>query len=264
LLASLQTLLRYRPLIQSLVARELRARYRGSLLGVFWSLINPLLLLLIYTFVFTVVMPGARGTALEPFAVFMFCGILPWSWFSSSLLESANVLVSGGNLIRKVLFPAEVLPIVTVLSGMVNFCLGLPVLGAFLLYYRVPVSGTDLLLLPALVVLQALLTVGLALIASSLTVLFRDVRDLLASALTLWFFATPIIYPLSAAPGRVQRVLRLNPMTPLVESYQEILFHDGPYDAWATLLTVAVFSVVVFFVGYFIFNRLRDVLVEEV
>jgi ABC-type polysaccharide/polyol phosphate export permease len=244
------------------VARELRARYRGSLLGVFWSLINPLLLLLIYTFVFTVVMPGARGNGLEPFAVFMFCGILPWSWFSSSLLESANVLVSGGNLIRKVLFPAEVLPIVTVLSGMVNFCLGLP--GAFLLYYRVPVSGTDLLLLPLLVALQALMTVGLALIASSLTVLFRDVRDLLASALTLWFFATPIIYPISTAPGRVQRLLRLNPMTPIVESYQEILFHDGPYDSWATLLTVAGFSVVVFLVGYFVFNRLRDVLVEEV
>jgi lipopolysaccharide transport system permease protein len=141
LLHSLQQLFRYRALIQSLVARELKARYRGSVLGFFWSFVNPLLLLLIYTFVFTVVMPGARAGTIEPFAVFMFCGILPWSWFASSLLESASVLVSGGNLIKKVLFPAEVLPIVTVLAGLVHFCLGLPILLLFLLYFGVPIMA---------------------------------------------------------------------------------------------------------------------------
>ena len=137
MLANLQQLLRYRSLIASLVARELKARYRGSVLGFFWSFLNPLLLLLIYTFVFTVVMPGSRGPGLEPFAVFMFCGILPWTWFSSSLLESSNALIAGGNLIKKVLFPAEVLPIVTVLAGLVHFCLGLPILAAFLAYYQI-------------------------------------------------------------------------------------------------------------------------------
>jgi ABC-type polysaccharide/polyol phosphate export permease len=117
LLANLTQLLRYRALIQSLVARELKARYRGSVLGFFWSFVNPLLLLLVYTFVFTLVLPGVHPPELEPFALFMFCGILPWTWFSSSLLESSNVLIAGGNLIRKVLFPAEVLPIVTVLAA---------------------------------------------------------------------------------------------------------------------------------------------------
>src|SRR5918996_6567591 len=101
MLRNLAALVRYRALIQSLVARELKARYRGSFLGFFWSFVNPLLLLLIYTFVFTVVMPGARGAGLEPFPVFMFCGILPWAWFSSSLLEASNVLIAGGNLIKK-------------------------------------------------------------------------------------------------------------------------------------------------------------------
>jgi ABC-type polysaccharide/polyol phosphate export permease len=116
LLANLKQLFRYRALISSLVARELKARYRGSVLGFFWSFVNPLLLLVIYTVVFTVVLPGVHPPELEPYAVFMFCGILPWTWFSSSLLESSNVLVAGGNLIKKVLFPAEVLPIVTVLG----------------------------------------------------------------------------------------------------------------------------------------------------
>src|SRR5271154_2157176 len=114
---------RYRGLIQSLVARDLKARYRGSVLGFFWSFINPLLLLLVYSFVFSTVIPN-RTEGIQPYALFMFCGILPWTWFSASLTEAASALISGGNLIKKVLFPAEILPIVSILANMVNFFLG--------------------------------------------------------------------------------------------------------------------------------------------
>src|SRR6476660_1863469 len=151
MLRNLRALFRYRGLIQTLVVRDLKARYRGSVLGFFWSFINPLLLLLIYSFVFTVVLPGTHPKELEPYALFMFCGILPWTWFSSSLLEASNVLIAGGNLIRKVLFPAEVLPLVTVFSGLVHFALGLPILALFLIYYRVPVHLADLLWFPVVV-----------------------------------------------------------------------------------------------------------------
>jgi len=264
LLANLRQLFRYRALISSLVARELKARYRGSVLGFFWSFINPLLLLAIYTVVFTVVLPGVHPPELEPYAVFMFCGILPWTWFSSSLLESSNVLVAGGNLIKKVLFPAEVLPIVTVLAGLVHFCLGLPILAAFLIYYRVPVTPADLLWLPVIVAIQLVLTVGLALLVSALTVHFRDVRDLLANLLTLWFFATPIIYPITQAPERVRRMLNLNPLTDLVIAYQEVLFKSGPFEQSHRLLAVGAASFVVLLFGYFVFDRLRDTLAEEV
>ena len=123
MLDNLRQLPRYRGLIQSLVARELKARYRGSVLGFFWSFFNPLLLLLVYTFVFAYVMPPRRTTS-DNYALFLFCGILPWTWFSASLLESSNVLISGGNLIKKVMFPAEILPIVTVLANLVHFLLG--------------------------------------------------------------------------------------------------------------------------------------------
>ena len=264
MLANLQQLLRYRALIQSLVARELKARYRGSVLGFFWSFVNPLLLLLVYTFVFTIVLPGVHPPELEPFALFMFCGILPWTWFSSSLLESSNVLIAGGNLIRKVLFPAEVLPIVTVLAGMVHFCLGLPILAAFLAYYRVPVTPTDLLWFPVIVLIQLVLTTGLALLLASLTVHFRDVRDLLSNLLTLWFFATPIIYQLSQAPASVRRFLSLNPFTHLAVAYQGVLFTPGPFTEWPRLLAVGAGSILVFAFGYFVFDRLRDTLAEEV
>jgi lipopolysaccharide transport system permease protein len=264
LLANLHKLFRYRALIQSLVARELKARYRGSVLGFFWSFVNPLLLLLIYTFVFTVVMPGARGGGLEPFALFMFCGILPWAWFSSSLLEASTVLITGGNLIKKVLFPAEVLPIVTVLAGLAHFALGLPILAAFLAYYRTPVAPLDLVWFPVIVLVQLLLTTGLALLVAALTVHFRDVRDLLQNLLTLWFFATPIIYPLEQVPANMRGLLELNPFTHLAVAYQEVLFRPGPFRDWPRLLAIASIAVVVFLAGYFVFDRLRDTLAEEV
>src|SRR5690242_18761825 len=238
MLHNLARLLRYRGLIQSLVARELKARYRGSFLGFFWSFINPLLLLLIYTFVSTVVMPGARGAGLEPFSVFMLCGILPWTWFSSSLLDASHDIVAVGTLISNMLFPAEVLPIVSVFAGLVHCCFGLPILAAFLAYYRVPVTPADLLWLPVIILVQLLLTLGLALFVSALTVHFRDVRDLLANLLTLWFFATPIVYPLSAAPVSIQRLLNVNPFTHLAIAYQEVLVVPGPFGEWPRLLAL--------------------------
>ena len=261
---NLAALPRYRGLIQTLVVRDLKARYRGSVLGFFWSFINPLLLLLIYNFVFSTVMPGVRPADLEPYALFMFCGILPWTWFSSSLLESSSTLLSGGNLIKKVLFPAEVLPIVTVLANMAHFFLGLPILVAFLVYYRRPLDPLELLWFPVIVAVQLVLTTGLALLLSALTVHFRDLKDLLGNLLTLWFFATPIIYPISQAPDYMRWALNLNPMTHLAISYQEVLFYVGPHGHWRWLMSLALLAVVVFLLGYFVFDRLRDSFAEEV
>ena len=264
MLHNLVRLLRHRSLIQSLVARELKARYRGSVLGFFWSFINPLLLLLVYWFVFSVVLPGIRPIDIEPYALFMFCGLLPWTWFSSSVLEASNVLIAGGNLIKKVLFPAEVLPVVAVLANMVHFLLGLPIIAAALVYFAVPVRPLELLWLPVVVLVQLFFTLGLALIVASLTVHFRDLKDILGNLMTFWFFATPIIYPMSLAPPSGKVLLDLNPFTHLVISYQEILFYDGPFGHWKWLLALGGVSIVLFLLGYFLFDRLRDSFAEEV
>ncbi len=265
MLQNLKTLLRYRGLIQSLVARELKARYRGSVLGFFWSFINPLLLLLIYSFVFSVVLPN-RSPDLQPYSLFMFCGILPWTWFSSSLLESSNVLIAGGNLIKKVLFPAEVLPIVTVLANMVHFFLGLPILALFLIYYHhAPITLVELAWFPVVVFVQLILTLGLALIVSALTVHFRDIKDILGNIVTFWFFSTPIIYQMNDIPrASMRQLLNLNPFTHLAISYQEILFYPGPFGHWKWLLALLVASAGLFLLGYFMFDRLRDSFAEEV
>src|SRR6266542_1431948 len=259
MLHNLARLFRYRGLIQSLVARELKARYRGSVLGFFWSFINPLLLLLVYSFVFTFVMPASHDSRVEPYALFMFCGILPWTWFSSSLSESAGVLISGGNLIKKVLFPAEILPIVSVLANMVHFFFGLPILAGFLLYYHRPLNVGELALFPLVVLVQLVLTAGFALILSALTVHFRDIRDILSNLLTFWFFATPIIYPYFLFPENAWqgKLLKLNPFSHLAITYQEILFFEGPVGHLKWLLLLAAIAVVFFLFCYFVFDRLR-------
>ncbi|HOG27773.1 MAG TPA: ABC transporter permease [Vicinamibacterales bacterium] len=263
MLKNLRGLLKYRQLIQSMVARELKARYRGSVLGFFWSFINPLLLLLVYTFVFSYVLP-ARQPNLDPYALFLFCGILPWTWFSSSILESANVLISGGNLLKKVMFPAEVLPFVTVLANMVHFFLGLPILVGFLIYYRAPLQASELAWFPVVVLVQLVLTLGLALIVSALTVHFRDLKDILSNLVTFWFFATPIIYSMQDAPALAKRFLNGNPFTHLAISYQEILFYQGDFGHWKWLLALGAGSVALFLAGYYLFDRLRDTFAEEV
>ena len=263
MIKNLVSLLKYRQLIQSLVARELKARYRGSVLGFFWSFINPLLLLLVYTFVFSYVLP-ARQPNLNPYALFLFCGILPWTWFSSSILESANVLISGGNLIKKVLFPAEVLPIVNVLANMVHFFLGLPILVGFLIYFRAPLQLSELVWFPVVILVQLILTLGIALVVSALTVHFRDLKDILSNLVTFWFFATPIIYSMQDAPAIAKRFLNANPFTHLAISYQEILFYPGNFGHWKWLLALGAASTAFFLAGYYLFDRLRDTFAEEV
>ena len=264
---------KYRGLIQSLVARELKARYRGSALGLFWSFGNPLLLLTVYSIVFNYFQPPR--TDIQPYALFLCCGLLPWTWFAASLNESANSLVAGGNLIKKVLFPAEVLPIVSVLANMVQFLIGLPILAGFLVYYayfdpsvtatpRVALHAAELVWLPVVVLVQLVLSMGLAFILSALTVHFRDVRDILVNLLTLWFFATPIIYSWRVAEGtKLKPLLDINPFTHLAISYQEILFNpENAFGHLWWLLALGVASVGIFFAGYWLFDRLRDSFAE--
>ena len=259
----------FRVLIQNLVARELKARYRGTVLGFLWSFFNPLLLMTVYTVVFGFIIQP-RDPAFEGspwlYALFLFCGVLPWTWFSSTSLESANVLMINGNLIKKILFPAEVLPVVTVTSNLVNFLFGLPILLLF-----VPLFGRTftpyLLFLPVVVLVQYVFSLGFALLISSLTVHFRDIKDILANFLTFWFFATPIVYPLSfgtiSRSGFLRTLLNLNPMTHIIGGYQSCIFY-GELIHWKKLGVTFLVGLLLFWAGYAVFDRLRDSFPEEV
>jgi len=262
-------LYKHRLLIRTLVGRELKARYRGTILGFFWSFLNPLLLMIVYTVVFGLILNPrdlAIGDTAWLYALYMFCGVLPWTWFSSSSLESANVLMINGNLIKKILFPAEVLPVVTVTSNLLNFLFGLPILLAF-----VPIMGKRFtvyaLFLPVVILVQYVFTLGFSLLISALTVHFRDIKDVLANLMTFWFFSTPIIYSLQMQALQrvpwVKTLLALNPMTHVVEGYHSCLFY-GELIHWKKLGVTLLVSLVLFWAGYAVFDRLRDSFPEEV
>jgi lipopolysaccharide transport system permease protein len=262
---SLARLAGYRGLIQSLVVRELKARYRGSVLGFFWSFVNPLLLLSIYSFVFAKILPPNATADNMPYEVFMFCGLLPWTWFSASLLEGSGSLIAGGNLIKKVLFPAEILPIVTVLSNLVHFALGLLILAGFMVWRQHFPDWNELAWFPVIVLVQLVFTLALVLILSALTVHFRDLKDLLSNLLTFWFFATPIIYSykMPSVAGYID-LFNLNPMFHIAVSYQEVLFFRGPFGHLSWLLALGGASLILFLAAYWVFDRLRDSFAEAV
>ena len=262
-------LYKYRVLIQNLVSRELKARYRGTILGFLWSFFNPLLLMIVYTIVFGFIIPArfpGLGESRLFYALFLFCGVLPWTWFASSSLESANVLMVQGNLIKKILFPVEILPIVVVTSNFVHFLFGLPILFLFALLMLKKFT-VYVLFFPVVILVQFVFSLGFSLIVSSLTFHFRDVKDILSNMLTLWFFCSPIIYPMTFETIQRNKWLRLmldlNPMTHIMQGYQNCLFF-GEMIRWRRLGVTLLVSLVLFVIGYAIFDRLRDSFPEEV
>jgi ABC-type polysaccharide/polyol phosphate export permease len=274
MIEKLKELIKYRQLIFTLVARELKARYRGTVFGFLWSFLNPLLLLLVYSVVFGIILPYSSGRVEGidmkglDYAIFLFTGLLPWLWFNSSILESANVLFVHGNLIKKIRFPIEVLPIMVVFTNLVHFVLGVPILVLMILILGKTIGLTFwVFFFPVAVIVHFVFTMGLSFLVSALTVHFRDLKDILANLLTLWFFATPIIYPFLAPAIQANRyvkfVLTLNPMTHIIEAYH-YTFVYGSLPHWKKLPVTFLVGLVCFYLGYLIFDKLRDTFVEEV
>ncbi len=264
LFARLAELVRHRLLIQSLVARELKARYRGSFLGFLWSFLNPLLLMLVYTLVFSVYL----RFGMENYHVFLFCGLLPWLWFSSSMLEGTNSIITGSNLVKKVLFPAEVLPTVVVISNLVHFILGLPILIIFVLMADLSI-GWNAAALPLILLIQLLFTLGLVFGLSALAVFYRDIQQILGNLMTLWFFISPIIYSLDQVTStqmgsKYLATFFFNPMTYFMTAYHNMFFYADRALNWRHLGIIALISIFVFFGGYAIFNHFRSSLSEAI
>jgi len=260
----LRVLYRHRQLIAALTARDLKARYRGSILGFFWSMANPLLLLGVYTLVFTKFFPQQN---IRPYPLFLFAGILPWTFFSAAVLESTTSISGNAGLIKKVMFPAEALPLVVVLSHLVHFVLAIPIVLAAIVGFTLAGMTTvslTILLVPVVMLLQTLFVAGIAMSVSSASVLFRDLRDIITNLMQLGFFITPIIYLIDNIANRPLRaLLRLNPMTPFIVSYQDILFF-GHVPGFADALLMIAYAFLSITTGFAIFGRLRDTLAEAI
>ena len=260
-------LLRFRSLLYTLVVRELKARYRGSVLGFVWSLVNPLAMLIVYSFVFSVIFePRYKGA--EPYPLFLMTGLFPWIWISTSMLEGMQALQANAGLIRKAVFPAEILPMTLVFSNLVHFLFALPILAGALIVGRVmgyPVSGWWAAALPLVIGLELLVVGGLTLGLAALNVHFKDVRDIIINILALLLYLTPIIYPLEGIPsvGLRWAVHWLNPFAPYATAFQQILFRGEPLTL-PLLAHMVAWAVVMWGAGAWLFNRLSDSLVEAV
>ncbi len=246
---------RQRHLIWNFVRRDLRSRYVGSIMGFFWSVIHPLVLLVCYSFVFSVIFQvRLRGPLPDNFPIFLFCGILPWLYFQDTVQRSATSVVENGNLIRKTLFPSEILPLTLALSNLVTHGVGLLILLAALLWLGTLSAAA--LLLPVYLLLLALLALGLGWLVAALQVFLRDSAQLLTVAMTLWFWFTPIFYQRELVPERFRPLMAYNPLVYVVEGYRRLLLEGRPPD-WAGVAALAGFSLAVFALGGAVFRATK-------
>lgn len=250
-------LVRHRSLIWRFVVRDLQARYRGSIGGGAWSVIQPLILLVLFNFVFAEILKVRLGPEVgtASFPLFLFCGILPWQALQESLMRSTSTLLEHSSLIKRTVFPVEVLPATLAASGIVTQMVGTAILVGALLVTGHGLSGA-VTALPALIALQFLLMVGLGWILASLNVFIRDIGQVLGLILTLWLFLTPIFYPPSIYPPRLAFLVALNPLALLVEGYRDILLR-GAIPPMTTFAGLGLAGAAAFVLGRWIFGRLR-------
>ncbi len=247
-----------RDLIWELVVRDLKLRYKRSYLGVAWTLVNPLLQLLVFSFVFTVIFRVETPN----FMPYLFIGITSWNWFSGALLESSNSILQNRDLIRQPGFPSAMLPNVTVASHLIHFLLTLPILALLLLVSEIPAT-VAILWLPLVILVQYTLTLSLAMFAASLNVTFRDTQYLLGVFLMLGFFLTPILYELSFVPERYLPFYRANPMNHVIEAYRALALRGDMPDLWSLALVTGG-SIVQLGVSYLFFRQTSIRFAEEI
>lgn len=272
--ASLRQIWAFRDLVLNLVIRDLKVRYKYSVLGILWSLLNPLFMMLIFALVFTLFLKQE----IVHFPVFFLSGQLPWNFLQASVMGATATIVGNGGLIKKVYFPREVLPLAFVLSNLVHFGLALLVLGGFIIATGIGFTQ-HLVWLPLIIFLHFMFVMGLGFFTSAVNVFYRDTMMIMDVALQAWFFLTPIFYSMDIIPASasfmgwdipVQRLVRwLNPMASIIDLYRNVLYGDpqnaipGP-PAISFLLRTGVTAFVVFFVGWWVFRRVSPRFGEEV
>ena len=249
----LRRLASYRELLYFLFIREIKAKYKQTVLGVAWSLLQPLSLMLVFTIVFSLFarMPSDG----VPYAVFSYCALVPWQFFAGVLSRGAGSLVSNQVLVQKVYFPRELIPLAVVGSAVVDFAIGVSLFIGLLWFYQMSWSAVTLMVLLVFLI-EFIFVLGLIFLLAPMNVFYRDIGFIIPIAIQLLMFATPIIYPLSIVPARFRPYYVLNPMAGIIDGYRQILLHNRMPD-WPSLGVAAVISVVIFGLGLAYFKRVE-------
>lgn len=252
-----QNLYNYRELIKTSVKKDIGGKYKHSFLGVLWSFVNPLLQIIVYAIIFPLIMRNS----IENYTVFMICGLIPWTYFSIVLNRSSFVMIENGNIIKKVYFPREILPLSLVTSETVNFLISCVLIFAFVLISGMGIS-IYVLAFPIVLIAQYILLIGLSLIFSSITVYFRDLQHFIGVILQLLFYATPIVYSIETIPENFRWILNFNPMTYIIDGYRAIFYERTMPDLSILGIIIGIgFTITV--IGYILFNKLQKKFAEE-
>jgi lipopolysaccharide transport system permease protein len=253
-----KSLWEFKYLIYNLVLRDLKVKYKGSTLGFLWSLLNPLLMIAVYTVAFKYVIK----IRIESFAIFLFSALLPWNFLSSGLSMGVTSITENTNLVKKVYFPREVLPLSIVLVNLFHFCLTFLVLVPAMLFFHIT-PGFAFFFLVVIIFFQTLFVLGLTLLVAALNVYYRDVKHFLEVVLNLWFWMTPIIWSLDLVPEEFRTFVYFNPFTPFVKAYRDIILH-GKMPSLIITLAVIVIAILFFLLGSLVFQKKQRRFAEEI
>lgn len=253
----LKDLYNYRELLKNNIIKDIGGKYKNSFLGILWSFINPLLQITVYAFVFQVILKSN----IENYAVYLCCGLIPWQYFASVVLRGSAVMVDNGNIIKKVYFPREILPLSLVSSEGVNFLISTIIILGFVIFGGIGLSFYALWYF-VIFAIQYIVLMGISLIASSITVYFRDLQHILGILMQLLFYATPIVYSMDSVPGNFKWLLKLNPMSYLIEGYRAI-FYNKTMPSFSGLSRAFIMGIILCVIGYFIFKKLEKRFAEE-
>lgn len=260
----IERLIGHRELLKNLLVKDIRAKYMGSILGVLWTIINPLVMLLLYTYVFAVVL-GVRwkqGQDTVSFVMYLFCGMFPWMAFQEAITRSTNSIAENGSLLKCYPFPAKLLPFQIVISSMFSQLIGFAILIVFMQIVHRPITGT-LFLVPIVMLIQFVFTLGLAWFFSSINVFFKDMSAGLGIILLMWMFATPIFYPESVVPQKLKFIITINPVSHIVEAYRGLLL-EGRFLQVERIVILLVSAIVALVVGYSLFNKTQRRFIDYV
>ena len=247
----------YRELLKSNVKKEIRGRYKNSILGIMWSFLNPLLQLLVYAVIFGALLGGNDST----YHIYICVALIPWTYFTTTITQAAFTIIGNGDIIKKVYFPREILPISVVTSGAVNFAISTIIILAFVIFSGIGISKY-ILLYPFILLVQYVLLLGISFIVSAITVYFRDLEHIIGIILMAAFYGTPIVYKLEQLPANLQILMKLNPMTHLINAYRAIFYyHQLPNMKMLGILLIASIGLTV--VGYYIFKKLQKGFAEQ-
>lgn len=260
MLYDLKQIFGYRELLKNMVDREIKARYKQSILGSFWVVLNPFFQMLVMSFVFGVIFKIKTWNL--PYPLFLYAGLLPWNFFVVSLTSATNSLVDYGSLIKKIYFPRELLPSASVLAKIVDLFLASIIFVLFFAFYRVGTTFNVLWLLPIFFI-QLIFTLGLGFILSALNLFYRDVQYLFNLILSLWMYLTPIFYPVDIVPVKLRWIYSINPMSVLINGYRQAIFTNQAPDATHLGIALGV-SLAVFVGGFRVFKRLEGEFADAV